>query len=89
MTHLLPIAAFTTAQRYEILGLIGILASVAGIWMQTRRSHFDSDAEEAVKDGKLTEADARRRMKLIGWSTTVLTLTGVACLIFAGWELFR
>jgi hypothetical protein len=76
-------------ESYEILGLIGIVASLAGIWMQTKRSWMNSDAEEAVKDGIMTEAAARRRIAVIAWSTRLLTATGVVCLTFAGWKLFR
>ena len=76
-------------ESYEVLGLIGIIASLAGVWMETRRSWLNSDAEEAVKDGMMTEAAARRRIAVIAWSTRLLTATGVVCLSFAGWRLFR
>lgn len=75
-------------ESYEILGLIGVVASLAGVWMQSKRSGLDSDAEEAVKDGMMTEAAARRRISIIAWGTRLLTATGVICLTFAGWKLF-
>jgi hypothetical protein len=83
------LALATIRESYEVLGLIGIVASLAGIWMESKRNLLNSDAEEAVKDGVMTEAAARRRISVIAWSTRLLTLTGVFCLSFAGWKLFR
>lgn len=76
-------------ESYEVLGLIGIVASLAGVWMQSQRTGLDSDAEEAVKDGMMTETAARRRIAIIAWGTKLLTATGMICLCFAGWKLFR
>lgn len=76
-------------ESYEVLGLIGVVASLAGVWMQSQRTGLDSDAEEAVKDGVMTESAARRRIAIIAWGTRLLTATGMVCLSFAGWKLFR
>lgn len=84
-----PLALVGMRESYEILGLIGIVASLAGIWMESKRSWMNSDAEEAVKDGVMSETAARRRIAVIAWSTRLLTATGVVCLSFAGWKLFR
>jgi formate hydrogenlyase subunit 4 len=83
------LALVSIRESYEILGLIGIVASLAGIWMESKRNWLNSDAEEAVKDGMMTETAARRRIAVIAWSTRLLTATGVVCLSFAGWKLFR
>jgi formate hydrogenlyase subunit 4 len=83
------LALATIRESYEVLGLIGIIATLAGVWMQSKRSGLDSDAEEAVKDGMMTEMAARRRISIITWGTRLLTATGVVCLSFAGWRLFR
>jgi formate hydrogenlyase subunit 4 len=83
------LALATIRESYEVLGLIGIVATLAGVWMQSKRSRLDSDAEEAVKDGMMTEMAARRRISIITWGTRLLTATGVVCLSFAGWRLFR
>jgi hypothetical protein len=89
MNTLFPLAVISIRESYEVLGLIGIVASIAGIWMQTQRNGLNSDAEEAVKDGHMTEAAARRRISVIGWTTRLVTLTGVICLAAAGWDLFH
>jgi hypothetical protein len=83
------LALVSIRESYEVLGLIGIAASLAGVWMESKRNWLNSDAEEAVKDGVMSEATARRRIAVIAWSTRLLTVTGVVCLTFAGWKLFR
>lgn len=83
------LALVSIRETYEVLGLIGIVATLAGVWMQSKRTGLDSDAEEAVKDGVMTEMAARRRISIIAWGTRLLTATGVVCLTFAGWKLFR
>lgn len=87
--HPAVLALVSIRESYEVLGLIGIAASLAGVWMESKRSWLNSDAEEAVKDGVMSEATARRRIAVISWSTRLLTVTGVVCLTFAGWKLFR
>jgi hypothetical protein len=37
--------------------------------------------EERMKDGKLTEMQARRRMRIFHWSAPAVTLTGIALLL--------
>jgi hypothetical protein len=37
--------------------------------------------EERMKDGKLTEMQARRRLKIFHWCAPVVTLTGIALLL--------
>ena len=87
MSPLIALSLRDLGGGYEIMGLIGIAASLAGVWMQSQRSGLDSDAEEAVKDGTMTETAARRRITLIAWGTRLLTTTGILCLGVAGWKL--
>jgi len=73
---------------HELTGLIGIVATLLGVWLQVRRGDFASEAEERVKDGKWTEAEARKRVWLIAWSAGMLTAIGVVCLGLAAVQLF-
>ncbi len=37
--------------------------------------------EERMKDGKMTEMQARRRLKIFNWCAPAVTLTGIALLL--------
>jgi hypothetical protein len=48
--------------------------------MHWRMSWYCSDAEEAVKDRKLTPEQARRRIALLNRTCSVMTVTGLVML---------
>lgn len=65
---------------FELAGVAGLaLIFVAG-WIRWRISWLDSDVEEAVKDGKLTQGQAEMRAWMVQLATPVLMLIGLALL---------
>ncbi len=61
------------------LGALPLILS--GVWMHWRLAWYCSDAEEAVKDRKLTPEQARRRILLLHRGCIVLTILGLVLLI--------
>ena len=51
--------------------------------MQWRVHSFCMSAEEAMKDGKLTQAQVTRRLTLFKQGSRVLTIAGMALLLAA------
>jgi hypothetical protein len=70
--------------------LIAMLLMLSGAWVQWRAPWYRMDAEEAMKDGKLSQQQVDQRLNLIRRGSWCLTLTGVvllvACLVYCdGW----
>lgn len=61
--------------------IIGILITLAGVWIHWRKHDFHMDAEEAQKNGKLTHAQAERRVLLLKRGGRALTITGMVLLV--------
>jgi len=63
-----------------MLALGGLPLIFSGVWMHWRLTWYCAEAEEAVKDRKLTPDQARRRIALLHRSCTVLTVLGLVML---------
>ncbi|QYM78128.1 hypothetical protein K0B96_12510 [Horticoccus luteus] len=74
--------------RFEILGVLGMVTTLAGIWLQWNQHWKRSDAEEALKDGKLSPAGAARRIRTWRVLAPTLTIAGTLILGVAGAGLF-
>ena len=78
-----PIGTIATQRLFEIIGLVGVLKIVTGTWLNWKIMWLRSDAEEAVKDGKLTEKAARARIHFFGWFFPGLIVAGIGLLALA------
>jgi hypothetical protein len=75
------VASFLPAEWHHSLGVVAIVITSIGMWLQWRLAAHRENAEEAVKDGKLTELQARRRIQLFGICSPAITVIGVALLL--------
>ena len=66
-----------------------IVLTVTGMAMSWHLPRHRMSMEERVKDGKLTEAEAERRLRFYGWCAPVATLLGVGVLLVVLFELGR
>lgn len=67
----------------ELIGMLGILITLIGVWSHWRLNEWLADLEDDLKDGKLTPrqfAQAVRRAQLL---PMMFTLTGVCLLVGA------
>ena len=72
------------AKIFDEVGIgAAILLTLAGMAMHWRLPRQRMSFEEQVKDGKLTEAAAQRRLRIYGWCAPAATLLGVAVLVLA------
>jgi hypothetical protein len=67
--------------KHQLLALGALPLILSGVWMHWRLSWYCSDAEEAVKDRKLTPEQARRRIALLNWGCFALTILGLVLLL--------
>jgi hypothetical protein len=66
------------------LGLaIAMVLTFLGMVMHWRLPRQRMAMEEQMKDGKMTEMQARRRLRLFNWFAPAVTLTGIALLLGA------
>lgn len=61
--------------------LIALLVLLCGAWVQWRASWYRMDAEEAMKDGKLSQRQVDQRLRLARRGGWFLTLAGVAIFV--------
>jgi hypothetical protein len=73
--------------KHELLALAAIAIIAAGVWLRWRLDAYCSDAEEDVKDKKITQAQARRRIAIIQWGIPGVTILGLLLLAeaFSRW----
>jgi len=65
------------------VGVVSVLTTLLGIWFEWRRPRDREDVEDAIKDRKITEAAAQRRIKFIDYRPWCLICLGVALLVLA------
>jgi len=61
--------------------LFAAILTLSGVWAQIRVTSYCMDAEDAVKDGKLTHDQASFRMRLMKQAGIWLTVLGTALLL--------
>ncbi len=78
-----PVATILSERLFEIVGLVGVVKIVMGMWLNWKITWLRSDAEEAAKDGRITERAARARIKFYEWFFPFLIISGIALLAIA------
>ena len=76
------LALVPLAPAQEVGLAIGVLLTIAGTVLHWQLPQKRMSAEERVKDGKLTEEQAIRMIRIYSVSAPVLTVAGAAVLIF-------
>lgn len=66
---------------------IGAALALAGVFLRARHSHFAMQAEEWMKEGRLTEAQGRRRLFLLTLCGQTAILVGLAICVAVVWPL--
>lgn len=61
---------------------IALVLTLTGVWVQWNLHGYCMSTEEAMKDGKLTQAQAARRVRVIKNGGHILTFIGMGLLIF-------
>lgn len=71
------------AERYfDEAGIIAaILLTVTGMILHWHLPRHRMETEERMKDGKLTEDEARRQIRFYGWCAPIATGAGVLVLL--------
>ena len=74
--------------KHELLGLAATILIAAGTWLRWRLAAYCSDAEEDVKDKKISPEAARRRIRMINWGVPIITILGLVLLVEAYFRWF-
>ena len=82
----LPASAAILAQGssklFDEIGIsAAIVLTVVGMVMHWHLPRHRMSMEERMKDGKLTEAEARRQLRFYSWCAPIATVIGVAVLV--------
>lgn len=62
---------------------VGAILTLLGMFLHWRLTHYRMSAEERIKDGELSEADAARRIRLQAYSAPIFTILGALALVDA------
>ena len=84
---LLPIAEVPSRVLDETGVAAALLLAVAGMMLRVYAPRHQMATEEHVKNGKLTPEEAQRQVKFLEVAATVVTLLGVAVLVFLLYEM--
>lgn len=60
--------------------IVAILLTLAGVWLRWRLPWYEMNAEDRLKDGKLTSHQVERRVRWMRDGGRLLTLTGLGLL---------
>lgn len=83
-----PVAAQATFRVFDEMGVgAAILLTMVGVALHWRLPGLRMSAEEHVKDGKMTEGEARRRVRFYSRCAPIVTLIGVSVLIAVMFDL--
>ena len=61
----------------------GLLVMAAGVWMGARQQRLRWDVEEAIKNQKITEEEARKRIAWITWRPVGFVVLGLVVVVVA------
>ena len=94
LAALLPSSAQTVAlastKLFDEIGIgAAIVLTIAGMAMHWHLPRHRMSMEERVKDGKLTDEEARRQLRFYGWCAPVATLLGVGVLVVVLFDLTK
>lgn len=78
----LPLAELPSKMLDESGVAAALLLAVAGMALRVYAPRHQMETEEHVKNGELTPEEAQRQVKFLEVSATVVTLLGVAVLVF-------
>lgn len=86
LANLLPApAAILVQESSSLVDEVGIVAAVVltitGMALHWHLPRHRMSMEERLKDGKMTEAEARRQVRFYSWCAPVATLLGVGVLV--------
>lgn len=76
-----PVPIHSPVLSQGFLFIFAAAITLSGVCMQWRVHVYCMSAEEAVKDGKLTQDQATRRLLMFKWGSHVLTIGGMALLL--------
>lgn len=71
------LALLLSLTRAEALGVVAVVVTLVGLWLNWRRPVHEAEIEEAVKDGKLTTEQAWRRNRWVRRRAKVVVTAGV------------
>ena len=74
---------WSAAVNRESAALAATLVALAGVQLCWRGPRYRMSMEERAKDGALTNEQARRKIRFMGWFGPALALTGCALLALA------
>ena len=69
----------------EIVFGAGALLTLIGVMVQWQLPRRRMSMEERKKDGRLTEAQAERRIRMQAWLAPCLTVLGAGLMLSAAW----
>lgn len=81
-------AALVASGRFESMALLGLITTLVGIWLQWNQHWKRSDAEEALKDHKLSPAEAAHRIRIWRVIAPAVTIAGTTIFGLAAAGLF-
>lgn len=87
-TRLLPAGSatavathFSLSLNYEIALGAAVMLTIVGMLLHWRLPQERIAIEEQMKDGKLTEDEGRRRLRIYGFCASLSTIAGVGMLL--------
>jgi hypothetical protein len=75
------IAAESTVGLQTASVVVAIMLTLSGVLLRWRLPAYEMDAEDAVKDGKLTGHQLERRVRWVRDGARMLTLAGLVLLV--------
>lgn len=85
-----PVQIASSSLLFDEAGMaVAIVLTMAGLALHLYLPRHQMSVEERVKDGNMTETEARRQMRFYRWCAPVVTLLGVALLALTLYDLAR
>ena len=90
LTASVAMLAQPATKLFDEIGIgAAIVLTIAGMAMHWHLPRHRMSMEERVKDGKLTDEEARRQLRFYGWCAPVATLLGVGVLVIVLFDLTK
>ena len=74
--QLLAALSDSDIREFELLAAAAV--TLLGVWLCWLAPHHRMSVEENAKDGRLTDDEARRKIRRISWAGPVVTFIGLA-----------